>query len=177
MTALSTLVEPLKRELAVPGLFTDAFPSTLDSDLEASLADGFAEAQLQGFFGTLVVTDDGTGAYAVTPDLSTSGGALIILFTAAKILRSQLRSLTSSERYKAGAVEYEVQRSANVLRDELAYIQNRLDALIEEARRATRAHATLATVMDNYEARNHEQLMRSAFFFNYELRDGRSWTY
>lgn len=177
MTSLSTLVEPLKRELAVPGTFADVFPSTQDFDLEAALADGFAEAQLQGFFSTVTVADDGAGNYETTPDLSTAGGALVVLFAGSRILRAQLRAITSSERYKAGSVEFEVQHSANLLREELAYVQTRLDALIEQARRAARAHATLATVIDNYNVRSVQQLLTSPTFFQYELRDGRSWAY
>ena len=168
MTSLNTLVEPLKRELAVPGLFDEVFPSTTDDDLAASLADGFADAQLRGFFPTMTVAETG-GIYETSEPLSASGGALITLFTATRIIRAQLRSLASVERYKAGPVEYELQRSANLLRDELAYLKDTLDALIKEAQQQTRASSVQAVVIDGYKARNLEQLVGRGGFMPYEL--------
>lgn len=150
MTALSSLVEPLKRELAVPGVFDDAFPDTDDAALAASLADGFSEAQLFGYFNDMTLSP-GPG-YETSQDLSAAGGALVLLFTSMRIIRAQMRSLLTSERYKAGAAEYEIQRSANLLRDELKYLQTRLDGLIVTAQRAARG-ARSATVIDNYWSR------------------------
>jgi hypothetical protein len=100
MTALATLVEPLKRELAVPGTFDTIFPDTDDTALEGSLADGFGEAQLRGFFPTFELTED-DGAYETTEDLTAAGAALVLIFTSMRIIRAQLRALTSSETYKA----------------------------------------------------------------------------
>lgn len=166
MTSLSVLVEPLKRELAVPGLFETVFPSTSDLDLEGSLADGFATAQLQGFFGTSAVTESEAG-FEVNPDLSTAGGALIVLYSASTIIRAQLRSLLASERYKAANVEFEVTRSATLLREELVFLNARIQDLVNEARRQSRA--TLAVVLDNYQARTLNQLRGAGGFFSHEL--------
>lgn len=169
MTLLSTLVEPLKREIAVPGEFANVFPSTSDDDLIGSLADGFAEAQLWGFFGTMTltaVTDD----FETDPDLSAAGGAIILTFTATRIIRAQLRALNSAERYQAGPVKYEIEKAASVLKDELDFLQDRLNALIEEGRRASNASARLATVFDNYSRRASLQLCGG--FYAYELGGG-----
>lgn len=153
MTALTTLVEPLKRELAVPGLFDEIFPFTDDAALTASLADGFSEAQLQGYFPTLTLGPP--PAYETSENISAAGGALVILFTGMRIIRAQLRSLLLNERYKAGSAEYETTRSAMLLRDELKYLQTRIDALILNAQRASRAVLSV-TVIDNYWARNEQ---------------------
>lgn len=148
MTALSTLVPALKRELAVPGTFTTAFPETQDDDLTASLADGFAEAQLYGFFPEVELIEDGLD-WETSAELSGSGAALVIIFTAMRIIRANLRGLLTSERYKAGPAEFEIQRSANLLRDELKYLRDRLDSLVADAKASTRG----VTVFDNYAAR------------------------
>jgi hypothetical protein len=164
MTALTTLVEPLKRELAVPGVFDDAFPDTTDSDLAASLADGFSEAQLFGYF-----TDMSLGLapdFETSKELSAAGGALVLLFTSMRIIRAQMRALTTSERYKAGPTEFEIQRSANLLRDELKYLQTRLDSLIVTAQRAARG-ARSASVIDGYWAR---QTAMFGGFYSHEYK-------
>ena len=167
MTSLETLVEPLKRELAIPGVFADVFPSTSDDDLQAALADGFAEAQLWGFFPTVTVAEN-NGVFETSKDLSAAAGALILAFTATRILRSQLRSLNSMERYKAGPVEYETQRAASALKAELDYLTSYLNKLIEQGQRASNT-ASLATVFDNYQARATLQVARGSGFYNYEL--------
>lgn len=171
MTALSTYVDPLKRELAVPGTFDDTFPDTLDTDLIGSLADGFAEAQLWGFFTTLTLTSDNdpvAGDWVTSEDLSGSGGALVILFAAGRILRAQIRALNVTERYKAGPAEVEFGKSASALRAELDYINNRIKDLIAEAKLAARGTLS-ATVHDGYYARGG-WITGGYGFFPYEYR-------
>lgn len=173
MTSLETLVEPLKRELAIPGVFGDTFPDTTDDDLQASLADGFAEAQMWGFFSTMTLSES-NGTYTTTPDLSGAGGALVLAFTATRTIRAWLRSLNSSERYKAGPVEYETQRAASMLKTELDYLSKNLQSLILQGQRANNVAASLATVFDNYQARATLSLVAGNVpgvggFFSYEL--------
>lgn len=167
MTALSTLVPALKRELAVPGTFDDVFPDTLDADLIGTLADGFAEAQLWSFFPDLAITADGQGEWNTSEDLSAAGGTLVILFAAARILRAQIRNLNTLERYKAGPTEVELGRAAGVLKDELDYITGRITDLVKEAKTSTRA--SLATVHDNYFARGGG-ITSGHPFYDYEYR-------
>lgn len=145
MTDLATLVEPLKRELAVPGVFADVFPDTDDTALADSLADGFAEAQLNGFFVDMTLT-----AGETSQDLSAAGGALIVMFTGMRIIRAQLRNLVLNARYKAGPAEVETQRSAMLLRDELAYLRTRVTDLVTQARRSS---GRSVYVLDGYEGR------------------------
>lgn len=159
MTALSTLAPALKRELAVPGTFDTVFPDTTDVDLVGSLADGFGEAQLFGFFGDVTLVSSDTD-WVTDPDLSAAGATLVVIYTSMRIIRSQLRVLSSSERYKAGATEMEITRSAMLLRDELKFLRDRLDQLTLQARRPARA----ATVMDGYVARNIEASLYGGFF-------------
>lgn len=167
MTDLSTFVEPLKRMLAVPGTFADVFPSTSDDDLQASLADGFSEAQLYGFFSTLSLSEDAAGDFATDVDLSAAGGSLVIIFTAMRILRAQIRSMATIERYKAGTTEYEVGRPANVLRDELALLDRQRSDLIAQARMAARSNTV--RVFDNYLGRVGMQIRSMGSFYAYEI--------
>jgi hypothetical protein len=166
MTSLETLVEPLKRELAIPGVFADAFPDTTDDDLLGALADGFAEAQLWGFFSTMTLVEN-NGDFETSEDLSGAGGALILAFTATRTIRAWLRSLNSSERYKAGPVEYETQRAASMLKAELDYLAKNLQDLILLGQRAQNSAASLATVFDNYQAR--ATIALAGGYFSHEL--------
>jgi hypothetical protein len=150
MTLLSTLVPSLQREIAVPGTFADVFPDTSDDDLVDTLADGFAEAQLWGFFPTMSLVEAGDD-WDTSEDLSPSGGVLIVYYAAARIIRAQLRNLNTVERYKAGPAEVEFQRAASVLKDELDYLTSRIADLVVDAKRGT---IPLAHVHDNYWARS-----------------------
>jgi len=149
MTLLSTLVPSLQREVAVPGTFADVFPDTSDDDLTQTLADGFGEAQMWGFFPQMTLTENGDD-WETSEDLSASGGTLVVLFAAGRIIRAQLRNLNTLERYKAGPAEVEFGKAASVLKDELDYITGRIAALIQESKRGL---IPLATVHDNYWAR------------------------
>lgn len=131
MSNLGDLVDPLKRELATPGEFDTVFPNTTDDDLGLSLADGFSEAQLDGYFQDNALDPD---TLEVSPDLSAAGGILVVIYTGMRIIRSRLRSMNLSERYKAGSAEYEVNRSANILQEELRYLIKRRDDLVQQSR-------------------------------------------
>lgn len=163
MTNISTLVPALKRELAVPGTFATVFPNTEDPDLVGALADGFAEAQLFGFFKDVALTAAGDD-WESDPDISAAGGALVVIYTSIRAIRAQLRNLKTTQRYKAGPVEFETQQAASVLTAELAFLQKRLDDIIKNAEGAARASAGIATVFDNYLARNVQQACWSGFF-------------
>ena len=161
MTDLATLVEPLKRELAVPGVFDDVFPDTGDQDLENTLLDAFAEAQLQGFFSDMTVAAGETSA-----DLSAAGGALIVLFAAHRVIRAQLRNLVLNVRYKAGSAEMEQQRSSQLLKEELVFLRSRVDDLVKVARRSG---GRSVHVLDNYLARDAANSPLGGFY-GYEYK-------
>lgn len=165
MTDLSTLVEPLKREVAVPGVFDDVFPDTDDRALADTLADAFGEAQLQGFFTDLTLS--GTSPqYLTSEDLSAAGGMLLVLFAGQRIIRSQLRNLVLNTRYKAGSAEMEQQRSATLLKEELVFLQKRITDLVTVARRSG---GRAVYVLDNYVAANLAQSPLGGFY-GYEYK-------
>lgn len=170
MTALSTLVPALKRELAVPGTFETLFPNTSDDDLTGSLADGFGEARLQGFFPDIALSSEGEG-WETDPELSLSGSTLVVIFTSMRFIRAQIRNLNSVERYKAGPAEFETQRAATTLKAELDFLQKRMDTLIANAKATARASVGLATVYDNYLARGGDVLAAGGLY-SHEFRTG-----
>lgn len=145
-TDLNLLVEPLKREIAVPGEFALNFPNTADFDLVGSLGQGFAEAQLDGFFAQQVLDPY---LNTVTPVLTVAGGQMVLIYTAITIIRARLRSLQTSTKYKAGPVEYDVSQSANVLTSELKSFDDRKKFFISQALRAQRSKQTVY-ISDGY---------------------------
>jgi hypothetical protein len=153
MTALATLVPALKRELAVPGTFDTVFPNTGTKDLIGTLADAFAQCQLDRFFPDVVLdtTNPDATQWATTPDLSTAGGALIVIYAAMRTLRANLRTLSTSSTYKAGPVEASQSQSATLLRAELDYLVQRQKDLIAAGTRGARTCS--ASQVDGYLAR------------------------
>lgn len=161
-TDLAELVEPLKREIAVPGEFDAQFPNTSDDDLTATLSDAFAECQLDGYFGELVLD---LNTNLVTEDLSMAGRALVTIYAAMRIIRSKIRQLSTSEKYKAGPVEYELGRSAGVLKAELDSLAERKLQLLAMARRSGR----VTYVNDSYFARAFANWGDIGSFYAYEV--------
>lgn len=147
MSNLATLAPGLKRELAVPGEFDTFYPNTLDTDLVGSLADAFAKAQLDGYFGTQVLDPI---ANTVLPDLSAAGGALLGVYAAEAILMSKVRFMATRSVYEAAGVKYEKDQSANVLVQELRMLQLRKEHILAQALRLARAAGGGFAMTDAY---------------------------
>jgi hypothetical protein len=122
---LASLVPAFKREVAIPGTFDDTFTNTGTADMVGSLADSFAQCQLDGWFST--VTLDTTDALhpMTTPDLSIAAQALITITAAARFIRAQIRAQPQTNRYKAGPVEYDIGFSASAMVQDLKDIEAR----------------------------------------------------
>ena len=133
MTQMDDMVPMFKREVAPPGQYDTLYPNSTDAEIKGFLADGFAEAQLEGFFGE-VVLDMATEDFV--PDLSQPGMMLVVIYAGMRTLRSQLMNANSNTRYKAGPTEYEVSGpSASVLTELIKGARARRDMLLEQARR------------------------------------------
>ncbi len=153
-TDLSTLVDSFKREVATPGTFDTAFPETSEADIIGTLQDGFAEAQLDGFFPTYTL-DPATGivANAEDPDpatngLSLAGQALVVIYAGTRVLRATFTANKTSTRYKAGPVEYETGSSSTVIVQLLRDLTDRKKAMTDLAR-----GQTIDYVLDAYYGR------------------------
>lgn len=132
-TNLAELVPSLQRSVAVPGTFETTFPDTTEDDLLLTLLDGFAEAQFDGWFPANTATDLGI----VDPDLTRGEGALIVLYASARMLVSEIRNRKTHTRYEAGGAVYEVDQSAQTLRELLAGLNERKADLTKRARQGT----------------------------------------
>lgn len=140
MTDLSDLVDSLKREVAVPGTFAATYPSTQDEDLIGLLADAFAAAQLEGFFGTQTVDFD---AETITPDLSSGGRALVLLYAAERMLMNRILSMRTRTLYEAGPTKYETENAATVLTAVLKSLMDRKQALLLNVTSVLRARTPI----------------------------------
>jgi hypothetical protein len=112
MSQLAALVGSLKRFVAPPGQFDTYFPDASDLDLTEALADGWAEARRFGLFGSADLDLDD---YTVTPDISIEQGSVVVLFTGARILRTQIANRKSHVRYEAPGVVSEQDYASQVL--------------------------------------------------------------
>src|SRR6185437_801732 len=130
---MDDMVPMYKREVAPVGQYDTLYPLSTDAEIKGALADGFAEAQLEGFFGT-VVLDLSTEDFV--PDLSQAGMMLVVIYSGMRTLRNILLTSNSNTRYKAGPTEYEVSGpSASVLTELIKGARARRDMLLEQARR------------------------------------------
>lgn len=144
MSDLSNLVEGLKRLVATPGQFASFYTETTDDDLLGVIMDGLAEAQLDGWMNAFSYDDNGI----VLPDLSRGQGALILMYSAASFVRSQLLNVKNKVSYKAGSVAYETEQSSNILTSLLKQFEDRKEQLLK---RALLAGASAAFMMaDSY---------------------------
>lgn len=130
MDTLDDLVPAVKRAVAVPGTFIDLFPNTSDEDLLGALLDGMAEAQLDGFLNSHTYDEFG----AVDPALTNPQGALVVLWTSARILENEITNRRIHVRYDAKGTSFEEDQGASVLVERLKGLRARKDALVEMAR-------------------------------------------
>lgn len=125
----------MKRAMSAPGNFSTDWPGLTNTSVAEILADGFATAQMQGWFGKHSLDFD---SMEVTPDLSTAGLMLSATFAAAKVLRARLLTLQQAGKFKAGPVEADFTPQSNVL---VALLKS-AEAEIEEVRRSVGASMT-----------------------------------
>jgi hypothetical protein len=122
---LGELIEPLRREVSQPGAETSTFPDATDDSYFGHLQDAFWETVLDSVISGYTEADG-----IVTPldvdddDLGRDLQQLVVLYAGIRIIRNQLLAMNTLFRAKAGPVEYETQKSAQVLKgilDELKY--------------------------------------------------------
>lgn len=128
---LEDLIPDLVVELNTPG--ADIYATVSTEEWVTRLRNAFWEAHLNGFMdgwtesdGVVSKLNDPT-ADAMTRDQQ----QLIILHAGMTIVRAELRSLNTLESYKAGPVEYEIQKSSQVLRALLQDMTDRINYLLQ----------------------------------------------
>jgi hypothetical protein len=119
---LFELVEPLRREVSPPG--EDLFPNGSDEEFFGNLQDAFWEARLDGLLTNYTESDGSVVPISGTTELGRELQQLVVLYAGIRIVRNQLRALNTTFRAQAGPVEFETQKSAQLLK-------GLLDELIE----------------------------------------------
>ena len=136
-TNLALDVPALQRAVAVPGTFATLFPSTSDDDLLFTLLDGFAEAQLDGFFTGYTSSDLGL----VTETMTRAERALVVLYSSVRILQNEIRNRKTHKRYEASGTVFEEDQSAQMLVQLLKDYQAQKKDVRDQLRRGTASAA------------------------------------
>lgn len=124
------LVDALKREVSPPG--TDLYPNATDAEWLNRLRDAFWEGRLNGLFGGYSVDDDGVvSPVSGSTDLSREMQQAIVLYAGYRTTLTQFQNISSAVRSKAGPVEFEIERSAALLRDILKDVRDRLSRVLQ----------------------------------------------
>jgi hypothetical protein len=125
---LEDLLDPIKTELSPPG--TDLFPNATDDEWVENLRNGFWEAKLFDFFENYTEFDGLVDPITGTTDMPREEQQLIVLFAGARVLRNELRNLNTRFKAVAGPVSFEQEKSANLLKELLQDIVNRIRYLV-----------------------------------------------
>lgn len=135
MTDLADLVDSLKRAVAPPGEFAALYASATDDDVVGQLMDGFAEAQLDGWFtaawGGQKSLDVDLGT--VTPDLAQPQQALVVIYSSYRMIYTRLLNLKTRTKYAARGAEYETEQAASILTGLLKQFADRKELLYKKA--------------------------------------------
>jgi hypothetical protein len=126
---LSDLIPNLKAQINSPG--TDAYASTTNNEWLTRLENAFWEVRLDGLFTNFVAADgEITPIAPETADLSRDALQLVILYAAMDVVMAQFRSVQSAFKAVAGPVSYETQQSAQLLREVLVTLRQRIKDVV-----------------------------------------------
>ena len=136
-------MDAFKREVSVPGMFEQDYPTVTDAGIVGLLGDGFAEAQLNGLFVKHVLDLD---SESISPELSLAGAHVVVLFAGLNLARQNFMAESASVRYKAGPVEMQESKFSNVMTMTMKSLQDRLDRILSQSR----SGSVLPFVLDGY---------------------------
>lgn len=118
---LATLIPAVQRAAAPPGLFETVYPEATDGDVLGTVMDAFAEAMLDGFFEGYSMDNAGL----VTEDITLGEQALIVIYSTARLVETELRSRKSHIKYQTGTNIFEQDESATFLNTAFKAMQER----------------------------------------------------
>lgn len=129
---LEDLIPFLKAEVASPGSEETAFADAITATWLVHLQNAFWQARLDGMLKGFVeasgqIEPETTGADDLSRDLQ----QLVVLYAGIAIVRNQLREINTLFRAKAGPVEYETQKSAQLLKGILDELHSRRGLVLE----------------------------------------------
>lgn len=116
-------VDALKTEVQAPG--EDAFPDATDTMFADYLVSAFWNIRMLGMFSNYSESDYEISPITGTTELPRELVQLILVYAAINIVTNQLKAIDTVFRAKAGPVEFETQKSAQLLRGILEELQRR----------------------------------------------------
>lgn len=125
---LADLVEVLKVEVNPPG--ENLFPTCTDDEWVVRLSSAFWNARIDGFLSGYVEEDGEVFPTSGDVDMPRDLQQVIVFLAALNALSGRLRELQTMFRAKAGPAEFEVQRSANVLKDQGTMLYERYKIIL-----------------------------------------------
>jgi hypothetical protein len=126
---LADYIQNLKTQVNPPG--ADLFPATTNGEWVMRMENAFWGARLDGLFGAYRAQDGVIDPIdSNSPEIGRDGIQLVLLYAAMDIVVTEMRNLQSSFKAKAGPVEYEQQRSAQLLKGVLDVLNARIKAII-----------------------------------------------
>jgi hypothetical protein len=128
-TDLEELVPSLRRMVNPPG--SELLPGVTDGVLVGYLSDAFWLGRLDGFFGGYTESDGLVSPVSGDTELPRDWQQLIVFYAGMQIVENELRAKNTQFRVQAGPVEYEVQNSAQLLREHLVALHRRRDYLLD----------------------------------------------
>lgn len=164
---ITALIPSLQREISPPG--TNLYPSGTAGQLLGYLQDAFWEAKLNAgiFSGYKLDPEDDTqiipsGGDGSADDMDRTQQQLIVMFAGYRITLTAFQNINSQFRAKAGAVEFEQQKSAQTLKTILDAIRERIKKAVENTDGT--ASGILALVLDGYAERSTAMRYRDVDF-------------
>lgn len=125
---LADLVPNIKLEVNPPG--TDLFPNASDDEWADRLANAFWNARIDGMLPGYVEQDGLVTPITGSVDMPRDLQQVIVFMAAYATLYLQLLGTKTGFRVVAGAVEYETNQSAQVLRDLAMSLKERYEILL-----------------------------------------------
>lgn len=121
---IGDLIDAIQAEVNPPG--ENLFPNATDDDWFNSLVSGFWGARMDGLLSNYTINaQDQIVPIAGTTDISRDLQQIIVLYASMTIIVNQLRAMNTTFRAVAGPVQFETQKSAQVLRGILDDIKAR----------------------------------------------------
>jgi hypothetical protein len=128
---LEELIPDILVELNVPG--GEVYAAVSGDEWVARLRNGFWNAHLDGLMNGWTELEgfvsrlNDPSADAMTRDQQ----QIIIIYTAMNAIKNNILSLNTAERYKAGSVSFEVERSYQIYKSVLEDMSKRLERILE----------------------------------------------
>lgn len=126
---ISDLVPVLRRSVNPPG--EDLFPDADDDEFAGYLSDAFWDARINGMLEDYTESEGSITPQSGTTDIPREEQQLIVIFAGINIITNTLRNLDTLFRAKGGNAEFEVQKSAQLLRDILKELQIRRNIVMD----------------------------------------------